>query len=334
MRKIFSLLFLVSVFSSCTETFMDNEQFEIDREQSKHNSNNHTVRYIDILALNQVQNANTRSSSPETSEIECITNQSKDTVLYVSKKQGGGWTMYASDTRVPAIVAHSGSGSFEKLMQIDGAKLWIESIVEDMTLIKRLPDEMLNFSQKEIADNKSFWKAISSPDEYVKDNLLPKTRADEIDHILTTGHYELRFTTPRSEVYDSIRRMTTTDWHQDHPYNYYCPKKSDNSMRAAAGCVAIAAGQMLYYLHNYYGVPATAPSEAYCNGNINSYTWEQTNYTTSIWEEMDNSTKAAPLIADIGRRINMEYHDKESSAPTADLPENVFAPYGISCSYT
>ena len=322
------------VFSSCTTSVIEDGQFELDKVKTADSHEDHNVKYTDILTLCQVKNANTRSSSQTSSTIECLTSNSNDTVLYVSKEQGGGWTMYSSDTRVPAIVAHSKNGSFEKLMQIDGAKLWIQSIVEDMALIKKLPDEMLNFSQKEIAENKAFWKSISSPDEYVKDNLLSTTRAVEKDPILITGHYELRFTDSYAEVYDSIPRMTATNWHQSYPYNYYCPLKSDNSINADAGCVAIAAAQMLYYLHYHYGVPATAPSEAYCNGNITSYTWAQTNYTTSIWDNMIYGINAAPLIADVGRRVNMDYGDEDSGASTSDLPNKVFAPYGISCSYT
>ena len=93
---------------------------------------------------------------------------------------------------------------------------------------------------------------------------------------------------------------------------------------------------MLYFLNKKLGVPETAPSEAYCNGNVNStdYDWAQTNYTSSIWNLMNVEKKyAAPLIADIGRRVNMNYGDNSSSAITSNLPNSVFAPYGISCTY-
>lgn len=45
------------------------------------------------------------------------------------------------------------------------------------------------------------------------------------------------------------------------------------------------------------------------------------------------STAAAPLIANIGRRVGMDYGINGSSADTEDLVEDVFAEYGISCSY-
>jgi hypothetical protein len=253
-------------------------------------------------------------------------------MLYVSIKQSGGWTIYSSDTRVPAIVGQSDNGSFEELMLIDGARLWIQSLAEDMELIRSLPDEELNFSEEEIANNKAFWESVSSPSQYIKEKLLPETRSSD-DFLLAPGHYELASSISYTEVYDSIPSLITTKWHQNNPYNIYCPLKSDNSTNAPAGCVAIAGAQMLYFLHNHLGVPLTAPSEAYCDGNINSYTWSQTNYTTDIWDKMGNGIYAAPLIADIGRRVSMKYGDNSSSASLKDLVKKVFSPYSISCTY-
>lgn len=333
MKKIFILTFCAFAFSCCTNSIMDEEQLELAETNVEHACNDNKVYLSDIYALTNGQNVSTRSNAQITPVVECIVNQSSDTVLFISKKQKGGWTIYSSDTRVPAIVACSDSGSFDNLMQVDGARAWIESIAEDMAIIKNLPDESLNFSKNEIACNKAFWKSISSPDDYVKENLLPTTRAIDKDLILITGHYELRYSTSYSEVYDSIPRMTTTNWHQGYPFNIYCPLKTDNSnCHAPAGCVAIAGAQMLYFLHDYYGVPSTAPSEAYCYGDINSYTWDQTNYTTDIWSNMNSyGVYAAPLIANVGKRLGMDYGNDASGAYTSDLVNNVFAPYGISC---
>ncbi len=331
MKKLIILLFCTSVFSCCTNSILDDEQLEFAETDAFNASEDHTVKYSDILTLCQRQNNGTRSFAQTTPRVECITNESEDTVLYVSIKQAGGWTIYSSDTRVPAIVAQSDNGSFQELMQVDGAKLWIQSMAEDMAFIKNLPDEKLNFTEEEIACNKAFWKSISSPDQYVKENLLKETRG-----FIPPGHYEFLYSTTYTEVYDSIPRMIVTDWDQHSPFNIYCPLKSNsNSIHAPAGCAAIGGAQMLYFLHYHFGVPSTAPSEAYCNGNVNSYTWDQTNYTTEIWDYMNNyEFYAAPLIANVGNRLNMVYGDDGSSAFTSDLVDDVFEPYGISCTYT
>ena len=321
---------------ACTNSVEDINDFKSADTKLAGISNGHRVKYNDILTLDQCQNVQTRTES-EASVIECLTNDVKDTMLYVVKKENGGWIMYSSDTRVPAIVALSESGSFDELMQIDGAQLWIQSIIDDMNAIRELPDDMLNFTQEEIESNKTFWKSVSSPDEYVKETMGTSTRAHG-DIILPplAGHYELTNSEYHSEIYDSIDRIIKTNWHQGFPYNIYCPLIADDTTEhAPAGCVAIAGAQMLYFLHDKYNVPKTAPSEAYCNGDINSYTWAQTNYTSEIWDEMSVSGyKAAPLIADVGRRVNIRYGKDGSSAITSDLVNKVFVPYGISCTYT
>ena len=335
MKKLIILLLCSSAFSCCTNSIFDDEQLEFAEVNDYCASEDHTVKYADILKLCQTQNNETRSFAQTAPQVECITS-SKDTVLYVNIRPAGGWTIYSSDTRVPAIVAQSDRGSFQELMQVDGARLWIQSIADDMAFIKNLPDEELNFTAKEIASNKAFWESISTPDQYVKENLLPDTRAIVPDLIPDLGHYELIYSTSSSEVYDSIPRMTVTNWHQHSPYNLYCPLKSNsNYTHAPAGCVAIGGAQMLYFLHNHYGVPSTAPSEAYCNGNVDSYTWDQTNYITDIWNYMNSyGSYAAPLIANVGKRLNMDYGDDGSGAYVSDLVDDVFAPYGISCTYT
>ena len=155
---------------------------------------------------------------------------------------------------------------------------------------------------------------------------------------MATGHYEFSGTYDTIEYYDSIPRLTTTNWHQYASYNLYCPYQSNSSiLNAPAGCVAIAGAQMLYFLHNKFGVPTTAPSEAYVYGHVgdSNYNWDQYNYTSAIWSTMANSPGyAAPLIANVGKRVGMNYGDDGSSAYTSDLVNGVFAPYGISCTYT
>ena len=332
-KFFYSVVFLFCI--SCSNSIEDN--MPIEPINIIENTIENHVSLSDIITLNSVDVSNTRASSIISSSIECVTNEKRDTLIYVYKKETGGWTMYSSDTRLPAIIAHSESGSFEELMQIEGAKLWVESMAEDVAMIKALPDDRLNFTSEEIENNKAFWQSISSPDAYVKQQILGATRAPEdIELKPILGHYELRSSQTYYEVYDSISALVGVNWHQYYPYNMYCPFKSDLSDRAPAGCVAIAAGQMLYFLNNKLGVPETAPSEAYCNGNVNStdYDWAQTNYTSSIWDLMNVEEKyAAPLIADIGRRVNMNYGDNSSGAITPNLPNSVFAPYGISCTY-
>ena len=347
MKRYFIPIFFL-VITSCSDSIQEDLTNKMAEIQNVSGTDSHFVSYSDVAALTKAESTSTRASSNATAEIKCITgNKTNDTLLYVCQKQEGGWTVYSSDTRVPAIVAQSDGGSFDDLMKIEGAKLWIQSIADDMAAIRQLDDDKLNFTREEIENNKAFWKSISSPDEFVKKMLKESaTRGGghgnlidpELDSLLHDGLWVFRESYTYTEVYDSIPRLTKTIWHQHAPYNTYCPTKTDGSgLNAPAGCVAIAGAQILYFLHNKLGVPATAPSHATCYGNVNNYTMHQDNFTTTVWDFMNTDGyqyKAAPLIANVGTLVGMNYGNSGSSAVTEDLVNDVFRDwYGISCTY-
>lgn len=341
-KRIIPILLFLLFFVSCSDSLREDIGCNIHKKTSQIILENH-VTYGNIVTLNKGMNSVTRSCSDCPFSVDCITSDDNDTLLYICSKRGGGWTIYSSDARVPAIIAESDQGSYEDLMQNKNAKAWIQAMAEDIRVIKTLDDEELNFTKEEIENNKSFWKSISSPDEYVKERQGQSTTRAIHPHgdFIPAGHYEYSHSISYSEVYDFIPRLTHTNWHQDFPYNFYCPYKTTGNGifdHAPAGCVAIAGAEMLYFLHDHFGVPATAPSEAYCNSNIDdfpNYDWAQYNYNHGVWGQMnDDGTKAAPLVADIGRRVNMRYRNESSSAGLFDLVDNVFLPYGICCTYS
>lgn len=160
----------------------------------------------------------------------------------------------------------------------------------------------------------------------------------EPDSILQNGLWVLRESYTYTEFYDSISRLTQTIWKQRYPYNNFCPARTDTTYyNAPAGCVAIAGAQMLYFLHYKLGKPETAPTHATCYGNINNYTMNQDNFTTTVWDSMNidgYQYKAAPLVANVGTLVGMDYGNSSSGADTEDLVNYVFRDwYGISCAY-
>lgn len=296
-------------------------------------SESNSVSINAIAILNQDTTVDSRSSDNTLSRIECIKSITDDTCLYVYKKKEGGWTIYSTDTRVPPVVAQSDSGSFENLMQIPAARLWIESMAEDLAAIRQLPDSKLNFTKKEIENNKNFWESISSPDKFVRKII----DIGDIDttRLIPRGHYELHRTITTTEILEDIFDLTLTRWHQDDPYNRCCPLRTDNPQkRAPVGCVPLAAAQVLFYLHYHLGVPEKAPSTGECIGNINSFTSTQSDYNSEIWDIMKtDSTATAPFLANCGMRVGVQYGNTGTGAVTSRLVDSVFAPYGISCRY-
>ena len=318
-KKLFVSLSVLAL-ASCTENFQedlaDAQSTTLTEEETK---NNH-VSYSDVVSLTKAQSSETRAYDGQEPKIECITNSSNDTLLYIHQKPTGGWTIYSSDTRVPSVVAECDEGSVKELMECESVKEWIKWMSEDMEIISKLPDDKLKFTKNEVKANRAFWKSVSATDKYVKEKLaetgtraLPKYPG---------GHYKLVGSKSYNEDYDIGDRLTSTNWHQGSPYNSDCPNGYP------AGCVAIAAAQMLYFLHYELGVPQEAPVAPGNNGVYN-------NYSSTIWDSMnDNGSDAAPLIANVGRLVDMNYYYDQSVAYTSDLPEKVFKPYGISCTYT
>lgn len=340
-KVILTSLSIASLLVSCQE--LDNEyKFpnNTDLESVSTHASSNNVRIEDIRSLHKDNSNGTRSSV----DIDCICDEANDTLLYVYNKPEGGWIVYSSDMRVPPIIAESESGSFADLLKNETAKYWVETLASDLKMIKVLDDGELNFTASEINSNKSFWSSdaldcVSSSDKINGGTETSTNGNKDLPPIILEpkGHYEFSGCSYFTETYDSISRLTTTNWDQGYPYNKFCPFRTDfPNLRAPAGCAPVAVAQMLYFLHNKYGIPRTAPSKAYCYGNIDTdYNWAQTDYTEEIWDEMRyNAGAAAPLIADLGRRMNTIYGNGSSSTKENVLASKELASYGVNATFT
>lgn len=335
MKKFLLSVLLPSILVGCTNSLDEVITSVPNAQESESISSHHFVTLDAVTTLTRAQTNMTRSSSDIRSRITCYADNTRDTLLYICDNSEGGWVMYSSDTRVPPIVAQSGSGTFADAMKNENIAWWIKGIAEDMKAIRGAADHELNFSKEEIESNTNFWESVSAPDKFIKEHVTKNlTRGKDGPGTIPQGHYELISSTYHTEVYDSIPRLTETNWHQGYPFNNYCPYISgDSTYRSPAGCVAIAGAQMLYFLHYELGVPQTAPSEAYCYGsNDTNYDWAQYNYTTEIWDIMNNGngSNAAPFIANVGLLCQMNYGDNGSGSDLEKLT-NAFTAYGIDC---
>lgn len=338
MKKI-SFIYLLGVFLLSACSHEDEPEMRSDGAASQR-----TVSEVssDKVSLSTVQaliaSGGVKSRSGKISaDISCIKNGAKDTLFYVVDKPGGGWIIYATDKRVSPVVASSDNGTFKEASSNANFLGWLDYMGKCMSQAKRQADASLRISAADIEANRNFWLSVEDPISYmckVGAITLPPTLPK--DSLKYYGHYELVSTATKVEVVDEIQRLTTTDWNQTSWTNAACPYKSNGETRCPAGCVAIAAGQMMYFLHSKYNVPAKIPSQAYCNSKYNEkpYDWAQYNYTSEVWNTIDEyGLNSAPLIADIGRRVNTQYGEEASGAYTGDLKAMVFAPYGISCNF-
>ena len=352
MKKTIVLLcgILISIISfvSCTN---EEEFISVNKKINFHaiNENSH-VSFQDIQTLvSAMHKKETRGESVE-NYVFVTDNNNGDTLFYVVNHPNGGWTMYASDKRVNPIVGENSTGHFNLTEARNMMGEWLEAMKEDMAVVRRSEDSELNISTDEINGNMGFWTAVCSPIDYLVsqrgESLAPKG--------MSLGwHYELFEVVTSTEVYDSVPHLTSTYWKQGYPYNLYCPNKSEPDYydpRVPAGCVAIAAAQMLYYLHGKTGLPAQIPDSAVCDGtSTGMYQWitgrdiwtkmsgNNANYLYDAYDFNGNLVNAgvlaAPLVANVGKLVNMAYSDTVSTAYTSNLV-SVFSNYGIQCQYS
>lgn len=347
MKKLFYLIVVIIVCAvACTsEEMVPTERVRTHGEPRLIAKSNH-VSLDNVMTLTGAMRKATRAAvGDENDDFICIVDTENDTLFYVVNHPEGGWTMYASDKRVPAIVAENEEGRFDLKETEEVMGTWFEAMKEDMKRVQNAEDKDLNFTAEEIEANKAYWDAVCNADEFARSH-IETTRGGTLGPglIIPPGHYELYATYQDVIVYDSIDHLTTTKWSQGDPYNKFCPLKTTGSNHAPAGCVAIAGAQMLYYLYQHLGAPQTIPDTAYCNSRVNSsyvYDWNQWSTGTDVWgliEGWENTYNSgllvAPLIAHIGKRVGMEYGDTASGAYTSSLVANVFNYYGINCQYT
>ena len=209
MKKFLLSVLLPTILVGCTNSLDETITLDSIEQESGHSAfSQHFVTLDAVAALTEAQMGMTRNSSDIRNRITCYTDTAKDTLLFICDNSEGGWTMYSSDTRVPPIVAQSGTGTFAEAMENENAAWWIKTIAEDMKAIRSAGDNELNFSKEEIESNANFWESVSAPDKFVKEQLgMNETRWKD----LPTGHYEFVGSSYHTEIYDSIPRLTVTN---------------------------------------------------------------------------------------------------------------------------
>lgn len=291
--------------------------------------------FVDINSVNalfQYSDSETRglSSSSRSSTSSFIFRN--ETVFYiVNHPNNQGWKIISSDRRTPPVLAESPRGSFSMGTDNPGLLAWMVGVAEDMFAIRHAENVDLSFSEEEISANIRFWSREPSR------SLDPHPEDD--------GEWA-GTTTTITEVVDSIPHLTTTQWHQKDPYNRYCPLRTDiPTERAPAGCNAIAGSQMLYFLHEKWGIPQYMESKAYVSGYVGSGNYIMTQWypSNTVWGDMiaticpngcsSHDHVEGVMIARVGCLLGSQYGNEGTSASLHDLVEDVFNQYGIDCDY-
>ena len=271
--------------------------------------------------------ANTKSGVTDVS-ILSYGNVVDSSLLYiVNYGNGDGWQIISSDSRTPAILAEGENGTFSLEEGSPALRIWMDCMADNMAAIRSSKDEQLSFERDAIIANMDFWENSAT---------INRIKPEE-------NHGTWQVTTSYSEIIVEEVEHLTPHWDQDTPYNAYCPFEiGSTTYRAPAGCVAVAAAGVLYYLHKIWGIPATMVDHGYCVGDIDNYSQGFSGGSTSIWSQMNETYQfysadaEALLIGYVGNVVGMHYSSLFGDYFSWAVPDNIrtdlFSLYGISCS--
>ena len=292
--------------------------FNVSIEELKTYMANQTIMSIP-------SNSKARTISEET--IEPIVSGT-DTVMYLVN-YSDGWCLFSGDKRTPAILAYSETGSLnmDNINSHSGLSIWIDEKKDQIGILKNTTEyneESLYLKDWAQYDSNIYTVSVASNE-------------DEDKTWVVIG------TENRIENEVVISPKISTVWGQNSPWNNYVPYKSNSTTeRCPAGCVAVAASQMLYYLHYSIGYPQTMPSSGSCTGSVDNATQSFSDFTSTVFDNMaltdsENITKtdnSARMIGYVGMLLDTDYGDDSSGADFDDIGECLFDEMGISYNKT
>lgn len=320
MRPYLFIFFLL--FVSCiSRGYLDPDMQEfsiVGERKSLIRGNFVTIEAVKSFARNQYVDTKTANGALS---IEPYVGHTGDTLMYiVNYGPGDGWKIVSADARTPAIIAEGDTGLFSMNSDDSGIEIWMDILSNTFQRIISAPDSSLSFSERDIMLNKAQWTGepviMGGP-------------------TLLEGHWEETVVDSEIEYIDSLDHFVPK-WHQSMPYNQYSPLKTDGSgNRKPAGCVAVAGAEVLYYLHNKFGIPKLMYTRMEQLGDTLRFSQPD----STVWATMSprcqtgpyNNLPEALMIRYIGAVIQTGYENDFSWALPMFLRIGIFNSYGYPC---
>lgn len=259
-----------------------------------------------------------------------------------------GFEVISADKRSPIPLMYDSDNHFEGNRNEDRPiDLLLNTLAEDVwfSLYDNTKlDTPDSITSAKINSSILFWGLVNKEHKSIYKSAKKEVAFRDANPPDSIGHWELINISRENVVYDTLGHFVSTWWHQNSPFNEYSPMYSEsNPTKCPAGCGAIAAAQILHFLHYKIGVPSESPTVGYCFGYVKPpalfglyYFQVFGGYSDSTWDYMmphtDPSGYAALLIGDVGKRLHTEYDLNGSTSYFSDFKDSVFNAFGINCS--
>lgn len=266
--------------------------------------------------------------------------EGRDTLLYVFNYKEG-WMVLSGDRRTYPVIAQGAKGSI-KINETSGYGFWLKLYALGISELK------IDETKKE-NEYTVIWKALSPARTGPK---RPATKADAKWVIREAMINEF------SDYVATVPPLIQTKWGQQAPWNNNYPLDTYYNNKCYVGCEAVALAQVLYYWHNYAGVPTKlfhtiSSSNSIYSGYVYSDGFLTINYVEDIgffrnnetnnssrWNDMalsatsgGNTGYVGDFMLDIGNRIGMSYTGVASKASFLNAATPLAQYYGFSYNY-
>lgn len=238
-----------------------------------------------------------------------------------------GWAVVSGDKRTDIIIAEADEGSLDLNNPVnDNVGYWWEMTLSGLKVIKAkgLSDNQIN------EESLAVWDSIDDA-LFGASKRLPKTRSEGPE---TYWRRSLLGTTVFQSYNQTVNPIVETKWGKEEPWNSGFPIVRDTSVfysrTASVSCSAVAAGQVIYHMHNLIDCPTGLYHSVSFSGNQPLFNVERADW-------VDNSprwglfakTKPTPIsnpqpdsvlfvrdfLADIGGRLGTFYYYEGSYSP-------------------
>lgn len=203
--------------------------------------------------------------------------------FYIINFEDGGFAMVPNDTRATEVYAYSDKGTLQ--LGVD----------ENVDYYMSLANNCLNYE----IENSSFTDLPITPAPEPTDPNNPQNYAIVFHEDHNCHQMPIRTLNMGSDNY-----LLTTEWHQYSPYNNLCLTSSGYNV--AAGCVAIALGQIMAY----HKKPLSY--------NNHTYQWEGITLFPIVMPGSSTVVSVAELIHDIGIAAGINYLNGDNGATLSD----------------
>ncbi|MDD6833145.1 MAG: C10 family peptidase [bacterium] len=213
-----------------------------------------------------------------------------------------GWKLISGDQRLSPVVSESDHSSFNLSDPNNPEALSIQGL---LNYIKELRN-----SDK--TEKNAIWEFLSK--ERKTSNKARKVQARGLGRgmwIATDTTYE--------ESTRTYPHVITTAWHQNFPYNMYCPLSQNSNgswVNSQVGCCAVAVGQVIYHYRKDNNRNIAIPTDVTGPDMNNKDRFIVNSSSVDGWNNLDIEFFVAMFLRDVGIRLHTTYSANGSSAPT------------------